>query len=154
MVTDPSYTSQMDRFGEFPLGSLVALGGLSWLGLSLVAWVVTALLFRHHTAWLEVRGGELRVGGRLRRTPQRAQLATHRVDQIYAARSRDFKRGVEHTLLATTREQEQVTLLAGLEAPEAFFVEEQLERFLGIQDRPVPAESPDKASYHTQEATP
>ncbi|HLQ46343.1 MAG TPA: hypothetical protein VK137_16485, partial [Planctomycetaceae bacterium] len=75
-------------------------------------------------------------------------LATDGIEQIYCQRKINRSRSDDGDISTSTRFEvhavagaQKVKLLSGLqEADHALFVEQRLERFLGIEDRPVPGE--------------
>ncbi len=97
-----------------------------------------------NTTEIRVRYGELTIRSGPVPFPGNKTMRTDDIEQLYTKeRISHTKNGVSYRyeVLAVKRDGRQEPLLKGLtEAEQALFIEQQLEQFLGIRDRPVPGE--------------
>jgi hypothetical protein len=74
------------------------------------------------------------------------RLSVHDLDQLYSQQEMNRNRnGVSYSykVNAVTKGNRKITLVSGLtEADQALFIEQQLENYMRIKDRPVPGELP------------
>ena len=110
--------------------------GLAWFTL---AGFLNTTTIRARRGLIEITSGPIPCGGN-------ATLSTDDLDQLYCKeRVSHSKNGTNYSyqVLAVTKANVRKTLLKGLsEADQALFIEQELERFLGIKDRSVRGEMP------------
>ncbi len=108
--------------------------GLAWFTL---AGLLNTTTIRARRGLVEITSGPIPCGGN-------ATLSTDDLAQLYCKESVSHsKNGTSYSyqVLAVTKANVRKTLLKGLnEADQALFIEQELERFLGIEDRPMPGE--------------
>jgi hypothetical protein len=108
--------------------------GLAWFTL---AGLLNTTTIRARRGLIEIASGPIPCGGN-------TTLTTDDLAQLYCKeRVSHSKNGTScaYEVLAVTKANVRKTLLKNLtEADQALFIEQELERFLGIEDRPVPGE--------------
>jgi hypothetical protein len=111
------------------------------VGIGLAWWTLAGLLntttIRARRGLIEIRSGPIPCGGN-------ATIPTDDLTQLYCKEQTSHsKNGTSYSyqVLAVTKANVRKTLLKGLnEAEQALFIEQELERFLEIEDRPMPGE--------------
>jgi hypothetical protein len=111
------------------------------VGIGLACWTLAGLFntttIRARRGLIEIRSGPIPCGGN-------ADIPTDDLAQLYCKeRISHSKNGTSYSyqVLAVTKANVRKTLLKGLtEAEQALFIEQELERFLEIEDRPMPGE--------------
>lgn len=112
------------------------------VGVGLGYWALCGFL---NTTTVEAEGGRLTVRHRPLPWPGNATWAAAELSQVYVKekvhRHKDGGETSTYDVLAVTREGRGTKLLSGLpDADSALFVEQEIERRLGIEDRPVAGE--------------
>lgn len=117
------------------------------IGIGLCVWlflVYVTLASFLNTTTITVEQGSLTVVHAPLFWPRPPRLRTTDIAQLFVRRvmvGRRHSRRPVYSVWAQLRRGQEIKLLNGLEAPDqALFVEQQLEAFLGIPDRPVPGE--------------
>lgn len=131
-----------------------------WLALSQGAWFMSVFGLLHtavgigilyvtlagflNTTVIRVRYGELSIQSGPIPFPGNTTLRADEIEQLYAKERRAHSNNGDsyrYEVHAVKRDGHQQLLLKGLnEVEQALFIEQQLEQFLGIKDRPVPGE--------------
>jgi hypothetical protein len=119
----------------FPLIHVAVGVGLTWFAL---AWLLNRTVIRVDYDRLTVRHGPIP-------WPGRRTLRAHEISQLYCEeqQKRDRQGDVsrQFRLKAITLEGAKIELLALDTLEQARFMEQEIERFLGIEDRPVKGEA-------------
>ncbi len=139
-------------FGFLIMWNVITISlGIYFMSAFSLIHVFAGLFFAHRTAAtifnttdlrvdrtrLSVKSGPVPVGGAL-------ELPSSSVDQLFCTRKEHSNKGRRwntYNVVAKTRDGREQTVLAGLETDrQALFIEQQIEKYLGIQDKAMPGE--------------
>jgi hypothetical protein len=125
--------------GLWPMALFGSLHGAVGLGM-----LYAVLLTIFEVTKVEVNGGKLRIGHGPLPYPGNQSMDVREIDQLYSKRTVSHNKNstsVTFELHAVLNDRRHVKLLDGLEdSAQALYLEQELESFLGIEDRPVAGE--------------